>query len=143
VREPGPAGEELDVSFIRLAVMTAAYAAGACVVAWAAGMVALAGLAPVPALLLKTVLVTLVLVGVTWRGMAVADTRRRDVAVVALAALVGFVADPFTWAARTYAGQLVADAGVATLVLDLVLWLVVVVGVAAVARRDVRTAAYA
>lgn len=122
------------MSFVRLAVMAVTYAFGACVVAWAVGMIAVAGLPLVAALALKALLVALVLMVVTWRGMGDGPRTRWHVVLVTLAATVGFVADPFTWAGRTFLGQLFAPAGGATLVLDLVVWLLVVVGTATWAR---------
>ncbi|UZN02147.1 hypothetical protein [Cellulomonas sp. S1-8] len=122
------------MSFVRLAVMAVMYAFGACLAAWAAGMMAVAGLPLVAALVLKALLVALVLVVVTWRGMGDEGNAPRHVVLVALAATVGFAADPFTWAARTFLGQLVVPAGPVALALDLVVWLLVVVGTATLAR---------
>lgn len=133
------------MTFVRLAVMAALYAAGACVVSWAVGMTALAGLPVVAALVLKALLVALVLVVVTWRGCDSSSLSGRHVVLVGLAAALGFALDPFTWAARTFVGQLVGAEGGAGLVLDLVAWLAVVVAtaVAAVRRHAGTTVAYA
>ncbi|MBO0899745.1 hypothetical protein J1G42_07185 [Cellulomonas sp. zg-ZUI222] len=122
------------MTVVRLAVMAAAYAAGAAAVSLAAGVIALSGLPTVPALVLKALLVALVLVVVTWRGLQGVDVTPRAAVAVAVAALVGFLADPFTWAARTFVGQLVLPAGVGTLLVDLVGWLVVVLGTVATVR---------
>ena len=133
------------MSFVRLAVMAALYAAGACVVSWAVGMTALAGLPVVVALVLKALLVALVLVVVTWRGCDLPLLGGRHVGLVVVVAGVGFALNPFTWAARTFVGQLVGAAGVAALVVDLVAWLAVVVvtAVAAVRLQGAAKVAYA
>lgn len=129
------------MSVIRLAVMTAVYAAGAAVMAWAAGVLALAGLPTVPALLLKTALVALVLVVVTWRGLQGVRVTSGVVVAVTLASVVGFLADPFTWAARTFLGQLLLPAGAGTLAVDLVAWVAVVLATAVGVRVRMRETA--
>jgi len=129
------------VQATRLIVMAAAYAAGAAVVSWAVAVLALAGVPTVAALVLKALLVTGVLVVVTWRGTRDVGAAPHRLGLVALAALVGFAADPFTWAARTYLGQLVLPAGAATLVVDLVAWTGVVVATAAVVLGRARAEA--
>ncbi len=122
----------------RLLVTAAAYAAGAAAVSWAAAVLALAGVPTVPALVLKAVLVATVLVAVTWRATRDLRAGAPRVAPVVVAALLGFAADPFTWAGRTFVGQLLAPAGPLTLVVDLVAWTGVVVATAVVVGRGVR-----
>lgn len=126
---------------IRLAVMAAVYAAGAAVTAWATGVLALAGVPTVAALVLKALLVALVLVVVTRRGLQDVHVTPRVVAAVTAVSVVGFAADPFTWAARTFLGQLVLPAGVGSLVVDLVVWVTVVVVTALGVRARTRETA--
>lgn len=133
------------MSFVRLAVLAVLYAAAACVVAWSVGMMAVAGVPVVAALVLKAVLVALVLVVVTWRGSGGELTGQRQVLLVAIAGAVGFALNPFTWAARTFVGQLLGADGTVALVVDLTAWSVVVVATAwtAMRRRATTKVAYA
>ena len=49
--------------------------------------------------------------------------------------MIGHTANVFTWAGRANVGRLVLEPGVATIALDLVLWMVVGGGAAALAAR--------
>lgn len=133
------------VSFVRVAVMAVVYAAGACVVAGGVGAMAVGGLAIGSALALKAVLVAAMLVLVTWRGAGGAPAGPRSTVLVVVAAAVGFAINPFTWAARTFVGQLVGVDGAVALAVDLVAWLAVVLATVRVAalRRGTGQVSYA
>lgn len=100
-------------------------------------------------LVLRMILVTVVLLLAGWfaartRLLSATRTQLRVNGVLGLVA--GYALSPTTWNGRTYAGQLVTEPGVLTVLLDLVLWLVVggtAVLVASAAASTGRTATYA
>ena len=95
------------------------------------------------AVVLRTVLVLpLLLLIARWRTtVACADDTPKPVALAAVAGVLAYLLNPFAWAGRALFGQLVTEPGAATMLLDGVVWvLVVVAGARWVSSRVRRTA---
>lgn len=79
-------------------------------------------------LALRAILVTVVLLLAGWflvRPRVLSSTRLSLRLTSLLGLAIGYALAPTTWNGRTYAAQLVAEPGAATIALDLVLWLAV------------------
>ncbi|MEO9321865.1 hypothetical protein ABFT23_00135 [Nocardioides sp. C4-1] len=101
------------------------------VVAWmAAVLVTLPAASPSATVVLRTLLCLLVLTLLTrivMRGAYDDDAAGRGVLPhLALAGVLAYAAFPATWVGRALVGQLVVDPGPATVAIDLVLWVGVV-----------------
>lgn len=110
---------------VRVALATAA---GAWLVALAAQDVGARTFDPAAAALLRTVLVTGVLTGVTWfllRGRLLDTPRTTLRASAGLGLVAGYAVLPTAWQGRAYAGELLDAHGAAATALDLAAWLVV------------------
>ena len=106
---------------LRTGILTGLGGFGAAMVATSLGLTTREVL---PALVLRTILVTMLLVllvPVLLRTVA-AEPGRPVLASVAAGALLGYWLDPFAWSGRAYAAQLLHGPGALTLVVDLVLW---------------------
>ena len=103
-------------------------ALGALLSSFAAAYVSLQTFDVTAGLALRAILVTVVLLVVSWFAVRtrVLSATRAGLRLGALLGLVlGYAISPTTWNGRTYATQLVAEPGALTIVVDLVLWLVV------------------
>ncbi|CAI9415455.1 hypothetical protein [Nocardioides sp. T2.26MG-1] len=119
----------------RLAVVLAAGA----LVAWLAALfVGLSSGSPTAAVVLRTVLTIVVLVLLTRIVMRRAYGEPGLLGRVAVTAALAYAISPAAWAGRALVAQLFLDPGIATVILDLVLWVAVVV--AAGQSADTRTA---
>ncbi|UZN02148.1 hypothetical protein [Cellulomonas sp. S1-8] len=79
-------------------------------------------------LVLRALLVTVALLVASWvavRPRLLKATRAQLRAGALLGLALGYAVSPTSWNGRTYAAQLVLEPGVATMVVDLVLWLLV------------------
>lgn len=107
--------------------LTVVLAVGA-LVAWLAALfVGLSSGSPTAAIVLRTLLTAVVLVLLTRIVMRRAYGEPGLLGRVAVAGLVAYAISPAAWAGRALIAQLFWDPGVATVVLDLVLWMAVVV----------------
>ncbi len=79
-------------------------------------------------LVMRAILVTVTLLLACWsavRTRVLSATRAQLRSAAGLGLVLGYAATPTTWGGHTYLGQLVADAGTETMLLDLLAWLVV------------------
>ncbi|HYF73510.1 MAG TPA: hypothetical protein VD864_11860 [Nocardioides sp.] len=107
--------------------LTVVLAVGALVAWLAAIFVGISSGSPTAAIVLRTLLIAVVLVLLTRIVMRRAYGGPGLLGRVAVAALVAYAISPPAWAGRALIAQLFWDPGVATVVLDLVLWVAVVV----------------
>ena len=103
-------------------------AAGALVAWFAALFVGLSSGSPTAAVVLRTLLTLVVLVLLTRIVMRGAYGEPGLLGRVAVAGVLAYAISPAAWAGRGRIGRLVLDPGIATVAVDLVLWVAVVVG---------------